>query len=179
MALPNETLETFLRHAGASGRLMGLDVGGKTIGLALSDTRRTVATPMQTLRRGKFMQDAATLHALIAEHEVRGLVIGLPLMGDGIEGKNCQSIRQFGRNMQKYCGEKPSPCPLPHMREGSPLIPILFWDERFSTSMVQQVLHEAEMSHRKRAEVVDKMAAGYILQGVLDRIRGAAPHPEM
>ena len=141
-------------------RLMGLDLGEKTIGLALSDTLRTVATPFQTLKRGKFTGDAAALGALIAEHGVGGLIVGLPLNMDGSEGPSAQSARAFGRNFEKVSDT-----------------PLAFMDERLSTAAVTRTLLEADTSRRRRSEVVDKMAAAYILQAALDRLRHLPPHP--
>jgi putative Holliday junction resolvase len=135
-------------------RLLGLDLGEKTIGLALSDTLLTVATPMQTLKRGKFSADAAVLDAVIAAQNVGALVVGLPLNMDGSDGPSAQSARAFGRNWAQR----------------SPL-PVLFQDERLSTSAVTRTLLEADASRKRRGAVVDKMAAAYILQGVLDRLR--------
>ena len=141
-------------------RLMGLDLGEKTIGLALSDTLLTVASPLKTLKRGKFTVDAATLGALIAEHGIGGLVIGLPLNMDGSEGPSAQSARAFARNFAKV-----SECS------------VVFMDERLSTAAVTRTLLEADASRRRRSEVVDKMAAAYILQGALDRLRHLPPPP--
>jgi putative Holliday junction resolvase len=135
-------------------RLLGLDLGEKTIGLALSDTSRTVATPMQTLRRGKFSADADALAKIVAEQNVGGIVIGLPLNMDGSDGPAAQSARAFGRNLA-----------------GRLNLPIAFWDERLSTVAVTRTLLDADASRRRRGEVVDKMAAAYILQGALERIR--------
>ena len=135
-------------------RLLGLDLGEKTIGLALSDRLLTVATPMQTLKRGKFAADAAGLDIIISEQGVGGLVVGLPLNMDGSDGPSAQSARAFGRNWVNH----------------SPL-PLVFQDERLSTSAVTRTLIEADASRKKRGLVVDKMAAGYILQGALDRLR--------
>ncbi len=139
---------------GPGQRLLGLDLGEKTIGLALSDTTLSVATPMQTLKRGKFAADAARLDIIISEQGVGGLVVGLPLNMDGTDGPSAQSARAFGRNWEKH----------------SPL-PLMFQDERLSTSAVTRTLLEADTSRKKRAEVVDKMAAAYILQLALDRLR--------
>ena len=140
-------------------RLLGLDVGSKTVGLALSDVSRTVATPMRTLKRRRFAGDAAILGDLIAEHDVGGLVIGLPVSMDGSEGPRCQSVRQFAANLLTYVDTA-----------------VAFWDERLSTAAVERLLvDEADMSRRRRAEVVDKMAAAYILQGALDAM--AMPRP--
>lgn len=136
---------------GRDQRLMGLDMGTKTIGLALSDVSRTIATPFETIRRTKFAQDTKTLLQAIDRHGVGGLVIGLPVSMDGSEGPRCQSVRQFAGNLLK-------------LRD----IPIAFWDERLSTAAVTRTLLEADASRKRRAEVVDKMAAAYILQGALD-----------
>jgi putative Holliday junction resolvase len=135
-------------------RLLGLDLGEKTIGIALSDTLLTVATPMQTLKRAKFGADAAKLDIIISAQGVGGLVVGLPLNMDGSDGPSAQSARAFVRNWAAN-------------RE----IPILLQDERLSTSAVTRTLIDADASRARRAEVVDKMAAAYILQGALDRLR--------
>ena len=135
-------------------RLLGLDLGEKTIGVALSDRLLTVATPMQTLKRGKFTADAARLDIIISEQGVGGLVVGLPLNMDGTDGPSAQSARAFGRNWVNH----------------SPL-PLVFQDERLSTSAVTRTLVEADTSRKRRAKVVDKMAAAYILQIALDRLR--------
>jgi putative Holliday junction resolvase len=135
-------------------RLMGLDLGEKTIGLALSDTLLTVASPFQTLKRSKFAADAAVLGVFIAEHGVGGLILGLPLNMDGSEGPSAQSARAFARNFAKV-----SDCPL------------AFMDERLSTAAVMRTLLEVDASRRRRSQLVDKMAAAYILQAALDRLR--------
>ncbi|HXR94731.1 MAG TPA: Holliday junction resolvase RuvX [Rhizomicrobium sp.] len=135
-------------------RLLGLDLGEKTIGLALSDRLLTVATPMETLKRGKFAQDAARLDIIISEQGVGGLVVGLPLNMDGSDGPSAQSARAFGRN---WGGHSP--------------IPLVLWDERLSTVAVTRTLLEADASRRRRNELMDRMAAAYILQGALDRLR--------
>ena len=135
-------------------RLLGLDLGEKTIGLALSDTSLSIASPMRTLKRGKFAADALLLDHIISEHGVGGLVVGLPLNMDGSDGPKAQSARAFGRNWANR----------------SPL-PLVFQDERLSTSAVTRTLLEADASRRRRDELVDKMAAAYILQGALDRLR--------
>ncbi len=133
-------------------RLLGLDVGTKTVGLALSDVSLTVATPMKTVRRGKFAEDARRLRTIIAAEDVGGLIIGLPLNMDGTEGPRCQSVRQFTENLLEHID-----------------LPMVFWDERLSTKAIERVLtEEADMARKRRAEVVDKMAAAYILQGALD-----------
>jgi putative Holliday junction resolvase len=134
------------------GRLLGIDVGSRTLGLALSDLTRTIASPLLTLRRRRFREDAAALAAVIAEHEVRGLVIGLPISMDGREGPRCQSVRQFAANLGAHV-----------------FLPMAFWDERWSTVAVERMLvGEADLSRKRRREVVDKSAASYILQGALD-----------
>jgi putative Holliday junction resolvase len=135
-------------------RLLGLDLGEKTIGLALSDTQRTIATPMRTLKRGKFAADAALLDHIISVEGIGALVVGLPLNMDGSDGPSAQSARAFARNWANRSE-----------------IPVILWDERLSTSAVTRTLMDADASRRRRAEVVDKMAAAYILQGALDRLR--------
>ncbi len=146
---------TELRAAVPTGkRLLGLDLGSKTIGLAICDSGFAIASPLETLRRRKFTQDAIALEALIAERDVGGLVLGLPRNMDGSEGPRAQSTRQFATNLL-----------------GRIDIPIAFWDERLSTVAVERVLiGEADLSRRKRGDVVDKMAASYILQGAIDLI---------
>ena len=135
-------------------RLMGLDLGSKTIGLSLSDVTLTVASPLETIRRTKFSKDVERLLELAAQHEIGGFIIGLPVNMDGSEGPAAQSARAFVRNLQKL----------------SP-IPVTFWDERMSTVAVTRTLLEADASRARRAEVVDKMASAYILQGALERLR--------
>lgn len=132
-------------------RLLGLDVGTRTIGLALSDITRTVASPIETIRRKKFTVDVVRLQEIITERAVGGLVIGLPVNMDGTEGPRAQSTRQFAAN----CAELID-------------LPITFWDERLSTVAVTRVLLDADRSRKRRGELVDKMAAAYILQGALD-----------
>lgn len=144
-----------LKAALASGqRLLGLDLGEKTIGLALSDTLRMVATPFETLKRGKFSADAKRLQELMSEHGVGALIVGLPLNMDGTEGPSAQSARAFARNFAAQSD-----------------LPITMWDERLSTAAITRTLIDADASRRRRAEVVDKMAAAYILQGALERLR--------
>jgi putative Holliday junction resolvase len=135
-------------------RLLGLDLGEKTIGLALSDRLLMVATPMETLKRGKFAADAARLDIIISEQAIGGLVVGLPLNMDGSDGPSAQSARAFGRNWVNRSA-----------------LPLIFWDERLSTMAVTRTLLDADASRKRRGEVVDKMAAAYILQGALDRLR--------
>jgi putative Holliday junction resolvase len=141
----------------ARARLMGLDFGDKTIGMAVSDRDRTVASPVDTIRRSKFTKDAKALSAAIAERSVKALVIGLPIGLNGEEGKRCQATRQFARNLVHEAGFS---------------LPIAFWDERLSTAAVERVLSdEAEMAGHKHKQHLDQMAAAYILQGALDALR--------
>jgi putative Holliday junction resolvase len=134
-------------------RLIGVDLGEKTIGLALSDVNRTIASPLETLPRGKFKIDAGKLLALAAKFGVGGLVVGLPKNMDGSEGPSAQSARAFVRNLAQLTD-----------------LAITFWDERLSTAAVERTRIEADASRRRRDEVVDKVAAAYILQGALDRL---------
>jgi putative Holliday junction resolvase len=135
-------------------RLLGLDLGEKTIGLAVSDPGLTVASPIETIRRGKFTRDAEALIAIIEAQGIGGIVIGLPVNMDGTEGPRCQSTRQFAANLLEKVD-----------------VPVAFWDERLSTAAVQRLLtDEADLSRRRRGQVVDKMAAAYILQGALDAL---------
>ena len=138
----------------AAGRLIGIDAGTKTLGLALSDVRRTIASPLETIRRTKFTADAARLFALTAEHDVAGLVLGLPRNLDGTEGPRAQATRALARNLNKF----------------SPL-PILLWDERLTTAEAQRMLIDADQTRKRRAEVIDKLAATIILQSALDRLK--------
>ncbi|MSO74501.1 MAG: Holliday junction resolvase RuvX [Alphaproteobacteria bacterium] len=134
-------------------RLLGLDVGTKTIGVAISDERRTVASGRETIARTKLAKDLATLARLVRGDRVGGFVIGLPLNMDGSEGPRCQSVRQFATDLDKVID-----------------LPIGFWDERLSTMAVTRTMLEADLSRKRRAEVVDKLAAVYILQGALDAL---------
>ena len=137
----------------AGGRLLGLDVGTKTIGTALCDAGWTIATPAELIRRTKFAKDLGALKRVIEAQQVKGLVIGLPLNLDGSDSPRTQSVRAFARNLE-------------------PLgLPALLWDERWSTQAVTRTLIDADASRARRAELVDKMAAAYILQGALDRLR--------
>lgn len=145
--------EAFFAALPRSGPLMGLDLGTKTIGVAVSDGLRRVASPLQTIKRTKFGADAASLLALTGPRGVAGLVLGLPLNMDGSEGPRCQSTRAFARNL-----------------EGLTDLPIGFWDERLSTVAAERALLEADTSRRRRGEVIDHVAAAYILQGALDRL---------
>ena len=135
-------------------RLLGLDLGSKTIGLALSDVSLMIASPLGTIKRAKFTHDAETLNTLIDEHDVGGLILGLPISMDGSEGPRCQSTRQFATNLLKQ-------------RD----IPIAFWDERLSTVAINRLLiDEIDMTRKRRAKVIDKAAATFILQGALDAL---------
>lgn len=140
---------------GASGALFGLDLGEKTIGVAVCDPARMVATPVETIRRKKFTADAERLAALAAERTIIGVIIGLPLNMDGSEGPRAQSARAFARNLPRV---------LP--------LPIALWDERLSTVAMERDLIALDTSRAKRAEKIDEMAATFILQGAIDRIRG-------
>ena len=135
------------------GRLLGLDLGTKTIGLALSDSSRQIATPMRTIRRTSFLKDVAKLKDILSEHSIAGFVLGLPINMNGTEGPRCQSTRDFARNL------------LIHLS-----VPILLWDERLSTSAADHALLAADISRKKRAAVVDKIAAYLILQAALDAL---------
>ncbi len=136
-------------------RLLGLDLGTKTIGVALSDVTRVIASPFETIARTKFMADAARLVAIAAEQGVGGIVLGLPRNLDGSEGPRAQATRAFARNFNR----------------SSPL-PILLWDERLSTAAAERMLIEADRSRKRRGEVIDKVAATIILQSALDRMKG-------
>jgi putative holliday junction resolvase len=137
-----------------NARVLGLDLGTETIGMALSDVTRSVATPFETIKRTKFTQDAQRIAEVVGEQNAGAIVLGLPLNLDGTEGPRAQSTRAFARNL-------------------GPLVqvPLVFWDERLSTAAVERHLIEADASRKRRAEVIDRMAAAYILQGALDRLR--------
>ena len=155
-ASPGRTTEDpqeFLDAAASSGRLIGIDGGTKTLGLSLSDVTRTIASALETIRRTKFTADAARLLALAAEHDVTGLVLGLPRNLDGTEGPRAQATRALARNLNKL----------------SPL-PILLWDERLTTVEAERMLIDADQSRKRRSEVIDKLAATIILQSALDRL---------
>jgi putative Holliday junction resolvase len=136
----------------AGGRLLGLDVGTRTIGVAFCDAGWTIASPAELIRRAKFTVDVARIRTLVAEQGIKGLVVGLPLNLDGTDSPRTQSTRAFARNLE-------------------PLgLPILLWDERWSTQAVTRTLLDADASRARRAELVDKMAAAYILQGAIDAL---------
>jgi len=141
----------------AGGRLMALDVGSKTIGVAVCDAQWTIASAAELIKRGKFSADLERLRKLIEDQHAKGIVIGLPLNMDGSDSPRTQSTRAFARNL-------------------APLgLPVLLWDERWSTAAVTRTLIDADASRARRAELVDKMAAAYILQGAIDALVGVAP----
>ncbi|MFN4058934.1 MAG: Holliday junction resolvase RuvX [Roseinatronobacter sp.] len=148
-----ERIEEFYAALPPARAIAGLDLGEKTIGVAVSDRLRGVATPLLTVRRKKFGLDAAALLDVAKERDLAGLVLGLPRNMDGSEGARCQSTRAFARNLSALTE-----------------LPITFWDERLSTVAAERALIEADMSRAKRAEVIDHVAAGVILQGTLDRM---------
>lgn len=152
--LTTEDQQHFRDATTGPGRLIGIDAGTKTLGLALSDVRRTIASPLETIRRTKFTVDATRLFAIVAEHGVSGLVLGLPRNLDGTEGPRAQATRALARNLNKL----------------SPL-PILLWDERLTTAEAQRMLIDADQTRKRRAEVIDKLAATIILQSALDRFK--------
>lgn len=153
MATADISVEDLAALLTTGKRLLGLDIGSKTIGLALSDETRAFANPLVTIKRTKFKPDAAEILRLCSEHNVGALILGLPLNMNGTEGPRVQSTRAFARNLAALTD-----------------LPIVFWDERLSTAAVTRTLIDADTSRKKRAEVVDKLAATYILQGVLERL---------
>lgn len=150
---PDLKLEDLAKRLKSGDRLMGIDLGSKTIGVAISDVGRQIATPLEVIARGKFATDVAQLLSIAARERVGGIVLGLPVNMDGREGPRAQSTRAFARNLSRL----------------SPL-PLILWDERLSTAAVERVLIESNRSRARRAEIVDKLAAAYILQGALDRL---------
>ncbi|SFE96001.1 putative holliday junction resolvase [Sulfitobacter brevis] len=148
-----DDIEAFSTALPPRQALIGLDLGEKTIGVAVSDGFLSVSTPLETVRRRKFGLDAARLIEIITARRIGGLVLGLPRNMDGSEGARCQSTRAFARNFEKLAS-----------------LPITFWDERLSTVAAERALLEADTTRKRRAEVIDHVAAGYILQGVLDRL---------
>lgn len=144
----------FAPRLAAGARLIGIDLGTETIGLALSDVTRMIASPLETIRRTKFKADAARLLELMAKFEVGGLVLGFPVNMDGSEGPRCQATRAFARNINALTEA-----------------PIVLWDERLTTAAAERMLIAADTSRKRRAEVIDKLAATLILQGALDRMR--------
>lgn len=148
-----DTIEEFAQSLSPNRALAGIDLGEKTIGVAVSDLLRSVATPLETIKREKFTLDAMRLMEIITKRDIGGVVIGLPLNMDGSEGPRAQSTRAFARNLSR-------------MTE----LPIGFWDERLSTVAAERALLEADTSRAKRRDVIDHVAAGFILQGSLDRL---------
>lgn len=148
-----EDASDFAQAIAPMAPLAGLDLGTKTIGVALSDRMRAIASPLETIKRAKFTLDAARLLEIAKTHELGGIVLGLPRNMDGTEGPRCQSTRAFARNLERLTD-----------------LPITFWDERLSTVAAERALLEADTSRKRRAEVIDHVAAAYILQGLLDRL---------
>ena len=149
-----QSLSELIKYLPKKSRLLGLDVGRKTIGLAVSDSDMKIATTVGTILRSKFTKDVKNLDAIIIERQVNGLVLGLPISMDGNEGPACQSVRQFAVNLDNILE-----------------IGITFWDERLSTSAVERLLtKEADLSRNRRSKIIDKVAAAYILQGGLDSL---------
>lgn len=143
-------------HIAPNSRLLGLDLGSKTIGMAVSDPAFTIASPIATIQRTKFNADCDQLDSVIADYGIGGIVLGLPLNMNGTEGPRCQSTRQFAENLRTERGMT---------------LPLCLWDERLSTSAIEKFLiDDVDMNRKKRGQVVDKMAAGFILQGYLDFI---------
>lgn len=153
-----EDIEVFAASLPAGRRLIGIDAGTRTLGLALSDVTRTIASPLETIRRTKFTNDAARLGELVTAHAAAGLVLGLPVNLDGSNGPRVQATRALARNLNRLF-----------------VVPILLWDERLTTAAAERMLIEADQSRRRRAEVIDKLAATLILQNALDRMR-ICPH---
>ncbi|MBE0414815.1 Holliday junction resolvase RuvX [Yoonia sp.] len=154
-----DTPQDFAAVLPAHGALAGLDLGTVTIGVAVSDVMRSVATPLETIKRKKFGLDATRLLEITDARQIRGLVLGLPRNMDGSEGPRCQATRAFARNLEKLTE-----------------LPITFWDERLSTVAAERALLEADTSRKRRAQVIDHVAASYILQGMLDRLRHLGNH---
>ncbi|RLK11069.1 Holliday junction resolvase RuvX [Ruegeria conchae] len=150
----HDAFEEFAAALSPMSALMGLDLGEKTIGVAVSDRMRGVATPLETVRRKKFTLDSARLIEIVTDREIGGIVLGLPRNMDGSEGPRCQSTRAFARNLARLTD-----------------LPIGFWDERLSTVAAEKALLEADTTRKRRGQVIDHVAAGYILQGALDRLR--------
>jgi putative holliday junction resolvase len=154
MPTPDLTLHEAIASIPADRRLMALDLGSKTIGVATSDRTRMIATPIETIARKKFTADAERLLAIIAAENIGLIVLGLPVNMDGTEGPRCQSTRAFARNFAKLSD-----------------VPVVFWDERLSTAAVERMLIQADASRAKRDQVIDKLAAAWILQAALDSLR--------
>jgi putative Holliday junction resolvase len=152
----DEDLSAFAAALPPMGAVMGLDLGTKTIGVACSDTRRGIASAVETVKRKKFTLDAARLAEIAAQQQIVGIILGLPRNMDGSEGPRAQSTRAFARNLLRI--------------EGLAGLPIGYWDERLSTVAAERALLEADTTRKRRAEVIDSVAASYILQGALDRL---------
>ncbi|WP_210092543.1 Holliday junction resolvase RuvX [Ruegeria sp. HKCCSP346] len=150
----HDTIEEFAAALQPMSALMGLDLGEKTIGVAVSDRMRGVASPLETVRRKKFTLDSARLIEIVTDREIGGILLGLPKNMDGSEGPRCQSTRAFARNLSRLTD-----------------LPIGFWDERLSTVAAEKALLEADTTRKRRGQVIDHVAASYILQGALDRLR--------
>ncbi|WP_050602056.1 Holliday junction resolvase RuvX [Ruegeria sp. 6PALISEP08] len=150
----HDAFEDFAAALPPMAALMGLDLGEKTIGVAVSDRMRGVASPLETVRRKKFTLDSARLIEIVTDREIGGILLGLPKNMDGSEGPRCQSTRAFARNLSRLTD-----------------LPIGFWDERLSTVAAEKALLEADTTRKRRGQVIDHVAAGYILQGALDRLR--------
>lgn len=148
-----KTLEEFKATLPAQGRLLGLDVGDTTIGLALTDALRSIASPLHTIERKKLTSDIESLKQTIIKHHIKGFIIGNPINMDGSPGRRTQSTRTFVSNIAKQIE-----------------LPMLLWDERLSTMAVERMMIEADMTRQRRAELVDKLAASYMLQGAIDRM---------
>lgn len=149
-----DDIAEFADYLPRAGALAGLDLGTVTIGVAVSDGLRSVASPIETIKRTKFGKDADALLAICENRDIKGIMLGLPLNMDGSEGPRCQATRAFARNLS-----------------GRSDLPIGFWDERLSTVAAERALLEADTSRKRRSEVIDHVAASYILQGALDRLR--------
>ncbi len=150
----HDAIEEFAAALQPMSALMGLDLGEKTIGVAVSDRMRGVASPLETVRRKKFTLDSARLIEIVTDREIWGILLGLPKNMDGSEGPRCQSTRAFARNLSRLTD-----------------LPIGFWDERLSTVAAEKALLEADTTRKRRGQVIDHVAASYILQGALDRLR--------
>lgn len=150
----HDAFEDFAADLQPMTALMGLDLGEKTIGVAVSDRMRGVASPLETVRRKKFTLDSARLMEIVTDREIGGILLGLPKNMDGTEGPRCQSTRAFARNLSRLTE-----------------LPIGFWDERLSTVAAEKALLEADTTRKRRGQVIDHVAASYILQGALDRLR--------
>ena len=157
----DQELLAFMDGMARGARLFGVDLGTKTIGIAMSDVERSIATPLETIKRVKFTPDVGKMRALAERFGVGGIVMGLPLNMDGTEGPRSQATRAFVRNMKPL---------LP--------LPVLFWDERLTTVAATSMLIDADTSRAKRAELIDKVAASYILQGALDRYHRLLPEDD-